>query len=177
MKTLVIYKSRSGFAKKYAEWIAGELQADLLVYSKVNPGMFAAYDAVVYGGGLYVGGINGVKLITGNMDKLEGKKVAVYASGATPPRPEAMDEVTGKNFTPEQLTKLKFFYLRGGFEYGRLGPVNRFLMQLLKFKIKWRKRTGKKLHPDEVGMLAAFEHPLDFTKRESVKPLVDYIRG
>ncbi len=30
MKTLVVYKSLSGFTKKYAGWIGEELQAELL---------------------------------------------------------------------------------------------------------------------------------------------------
>jgi len=177
MKTLVVYRSKSGFAKEYAEWIAEALQADLLEYAKVRADMFAAYDAVVYGGGLYVGGINGVKLIIDNMDKLEGKRLAVFASGATPPRKEALAEVTGKNFTPEQLIKIRFFYLRGGFDYSRLGILDKFLMVLLKLKIGIRKKTGKKLLPDELGMLEAFEKPMDFTKRKNIEALVEYIRG
>lgn len=34
MKIVVVYKSISGFTKKYAEWIAEELEADLLRLEK-----------------------------------------------------------------------------------------------------------------------------------------------
>ncbi|GEA31640.1 flavodoxin [Clostridium beijerinckii] len=37
MKTVVIYKSKTGFTKKYAKWIAEELSAD-------EKGMLAIYD-------------------------------------------------------------------------------------------------------------------------------------
>ena len=36
MKTVVIYKSRTGFTKKYAEWISEELSADIFDVSKVT---------------------------------------------------------------------------------------------------------------------------------------------
>ena len=36
MKTVVVYKSISGFTKKYAEWIAHELRADLLGAKKID---------------------------------------------------------------------------------------------------------------------------------------------
>jgi menaquinone-dependent protoporphyrinogen IX oxidase len=176
MKTVVIYRSKSGFVRKYAEWIAEELSADLIEHSKADASTFERYDAVVYGGGLYVGGINGVKIITSNMNRLEGKRVTVFASGATPPRTEALEEIVKKNFTPEQLKKLKFFYLRGGFDYGKLGFTDKALMLLMKSKLLLRKYVTKNMQPDEKGLLSAYDKPVDFTKRKNIKELVDYIR-
>ncbi|MFT5873622.1 MAG: hypothetical protein ACI8WT_002569 [Clostridium sp.] len=49
--------------------------------SKVNTNTLADYDTLIYGGGLYAVGINGVKLITKNLDKLKDKKVVVFATG------------------------------------------------------------------------------------------------
>jgi flavodoxin len=81
MKTVVIYKSKTGFTKKYAEWISEELSADIFDVSKVTINMLTAYDTVIYGGGLYAVGINGVKLITKNLDKLKDKKVVCLCYG------------------------------------------------------------------------------------------------
>lgn len=175
MKTVVIYKSKSGFAKKYAEWIAEELSADIFDASKVKIGDIGAYDNIVYGGGLYELGISGVKLITRNLDKLEGKKIAVFGTGATPPREQDIISVRDRNFTPEQLTKLRFFYLRGGFDFSKLPPIYKFLMLLLKLKIKMKKESRRV--PDEKGMLAAYDKPADFARRKNIEELVAYIRG
>ena len=60
--------------------------------------MLTAYDTVIYGGGLYAVGISGVKLITKNLDKLKYKKVVVFATGASPCREEAVNEVRNMNF-------------------------------------------------------------------------------
>jgi len=65
---------------------------------------------------------------------------------------------------------IKLFYLRGGFNYKKLGFVDKALMKLLKLKIK----SKKELTPDEKGMLSAYDKSVDFTKKENIKELVAY---
>jgi len=171
MRTVVVYKSKAGFAKQYAEWIAKELTADLFEASAVSINELTAYDTVIYGGGLYAVGINGVKLITKNLDKLKGKKVVVFATGASPGREEVINEVRNNNFTPEQQKQISFFYLRGGFDYNRLNTVDKLLMILL----KWRLRRKKQLTPDERGMLNAYDTPVNFTRKNHIDELISYV--
>jgi menaquinone-dependent protoporphyrinogen IX oxidase len=173
MKTIVIYKSKTGYVKKYAEWIAEELSADIFEASKIKADMMVDYDNIIYGGGLYAVGINGVKLITANLDKLKDKKLVVYASGATPPREADINAVRDKNFTADQQKYIRFFYLRGGFNYSKLNPVDKLLMTLLKLKLK----NKKNLDPDDIGMLAAYDKPLDFTSRKNIDELIEYVNS
>ncbi len=173
MKTIVIYRSKAGFAKKYAQWIAEELEADLLEASEADASKWAAYDTIVYGGGLYAAGINGVKLIKQNLDSLKGKKVIVYACGASPLRQGVINEVRNKNFTEEQQRMIRFYYLRGGFDYSRLRPLDKFLMTLLKRTLK-RKKVKT---PDERGMLESYDHPVDFTDRKNIAELIEYAKS
>lgn len=171
IKTIVIYKSRTGFVKKYAEWIAEELAADIFDASKITRNILAAYDNVIYGGSLHAVGINGVKLITKNLGMLKGKKVVVFATGATPPREEALSEVINKNFTSEQQKSIRFFYLRGGFDYNKLKLFDKILMTLL----KWKLNMKKELTPDERGMLSAYNTPVDFTNKKNIGEIISYV--
>ena len=173
MKTVVIYRSKTGFVKKYAEWIAKALDADLFPLDSFKPDQFAAYDAIVYGGGLYAGGINGIKFIKKHLALLKGKRIAVFATGATPARTETTNELRRINFTPEEQQQVQFFYLRGGFDYEKLGIVDKCLMALLRMKLKHKKIAG----PDERGMLAAYSKPVDFTQERLIQPLVRSIKG
>jgi len=144
--------------------------------STATPNSLTSYDAIVYGGGLYAGGINGVKLITENLHVLKGKRIAVFGSGAAPGRPDVLTEVCDQNFTPEQLQHLRYFYLRGGFNYNKLPLGQKVLMILLKWKMQWKKSRNMPLHGDEIGMLAAYDKPADFTRKQNITELIAYIR-
>ncbi len=173
MKTLLIYKSKSGFTKSYVNFISQELKCDVIENKHIKIDQIKNYDTIIYGGGLYVSGINGVKLITNNFSILKNKNIIVFFVGATPGREEEIEEVISHNFNDEQRKVIKFFYLRGGFDYKKLSFVNKILMLLLKLKIKMKKhKTG-----DEVGMLNAYSRPLDFTSKDKVLPLVEYIKS
>lgn len=172
MKTVVIYKSKTGFTRKYAEWIAEELSADIFEASKVNINTLNKYDTIIYGGSLYAVGIIGVTLIKRNINKLKDKKLVVFATGASPSRDNVINEVIDKNFTVDEQKNIKFFYLRGGFNYNKLKPFDKFLMKLLKWKIK--NKNHEALSADEIGMLAIYDKPVDFTDRNNIYKIITY---
>jgi menaquinone-dependent protoporphyrinogen IX oxidase len=173
MKTVVIYKSKTGFTKKYAEWISKDLAADIFDTSKANIDMLNTYDTVIYGGSLYAVGILGVKFITENLDKLKDKKLVVFATGASPWREEILNEVKNKNFTTEQQRSISFFYLRGGFDYSKLNLFDKFLMTLLRLKIK----SKKELTSDEKSLLSMYDKPVDLTMKKNIDEIITYVNS
>jgi len=84
MSTIVIYKSKYGATKLYAEWIGEALGCEVKDASKVKVSDLKNYDRIVYGGGLYAEVINGVTLITKNQEILKDKKIAVFTTAITP---------------------------------------------------------------------------------------------
>lgn len=169
--TIVVYRSTSGFTKKYAEWIAEELKADIFDAKKTDAETIAKYDVVIFGGSLHAVGINGLKLIKNHLPLFSGKKVIVYAVGASPQRENVLNEVKEHNFSPE-MADVALFYLQGGFNYSKLDFTNKVLMALFWVRLKLlRKRTS-----DEKGMLAAYSKPLDCTRKENIKPLIEYAK-
>lgn len=175
MKTVIIYKSKTGFTKKYAQWIAEALSADVFDVTKVDIDMIKQYDNIIYGGSLYAAGITGLKFITKNFDKLKDKKLVIFATGASPSSQRVIDEVVSKNFTSEQQKYIKFFYFRGGFDYKKLNFFDKFLMNLLKLKIK--SKAKDKLTKDEIGMLSIYDRPTDFSLRKNIDVIVSYLQG
>ncbi|HOW51091.1 MAG TPA: flavodoxin domain-containing protein [bacterium] len=173
MRTIVVYKSKTGFVRKYAEWIAYELGADLFDASEVSAAKLAEYDAIVYGGGLYAVGINGVGLIKKNLGLLAGKKIVVFGTGASTATDKVYAEVRDKNFTADELKVIRYFYLRGGFDFTRLPWYLKGVMNLM----KWGLQRKKERTAEEQGMLDAFDAPVDFTDKENIRELVAYIRA
>ena len=171
-KTAVVYRSKTGFTEKYARWLAEEVGADLLKADHVKLEDLLRYDAIVYGGGLYAGGINGVKRITKHSKELGDRRLIVFGVGASPCRPEVCEGVEKRNIPAELRGKIRFFLLRGGFDFKKCSAKDKMLMNLLKIKLKKAPDTDE----DAKGMLACYDHPADFTNREALKPLLACIR-
>jgi flavodoxin len=173
MKSVVIYKSISGFTKKYAEWISEEIKADIYNYRNINLDTMLKYDLIIYGGSLHAIGISGVNIIKKNLDALFDKKIIIFTTGASPSRDSVPIEVRDSNFTTEEQKQIRFYYFRGGFDFDKLDLKNKFLMKLMKWKIELKQNRT----PDEKGMLAAYSKPVDFTKKENIKELLEYVRS
>ena len=111
-RTVVVYRSISGFTKKYAEWIAEEVKADLFEAKEIRAEKLCAYDLIIFGGSLHAVGINGSKLLKKNLAQLVDKKIVVFAVGASPPKEGIVDEILKNNFSDEEQENIKLFYLR-----------------------------------------------------------------
>jgi menaquinone-dependent protoporphyrinogen IX oxidase len=173
MKKVVIYKSISGFTKKYAEWIAQELRADLLGVKKIDIDILLKYDTIIYGGSLHAVGISGANIIKNNLNELRDKNIIIFTTGASPPKESTISEVRDCNFSLEEQKQIQFYYFRGGFDFNKLNLINKILMTLF----KWRIQLKRDKTSDEKGMLAAYSKPVDFTKKENIKELLEYVRS
>lgn len=171
MKTIVVYKSKYGYTKRYAEWIAEELSCDIKENAAFSD--ISGYDMIICGGGCYAGTINGSKLITKNLARLSGKKLSLFAVGSSSGADKDIIPFWEKNLTVEQRQAVAHFYLRGGFDYSRLGSTDKLLMNMLKSHLK------KIKDPDEEtrGLLAAYDTPVDFTDNKRLKELLEYARN
>lgn len=174
MKSVVIYKSKSGYTKKYAQWLAEALQADLFEADKFKEEQFSSYDNVIYGGGIYAVGINGIKLIKDNLPSLKGKKVVVFASGLSPAREDVIKEIKDKNFSAKELEAISFFYMRGGFDTAKLKTLDGLAMKLMRRILK--RKDPAAMSEDDRGMLDAFEQPVDFTDIKNIEPILKAVK-
>lgn len=172
MKTIVIYKSKTGHTKQYAQWIAEELSADILPADKVSFQKLAEYDCIIFGGRLYAVGIDGLSLIKKNFEKLRGKRLIVFAVGASPVSETTQSTIRDANLSAQQQSAIKLFYFRGGFDYAALPFFDKTLMTLMKKMILSKQRKGKELSSDEAGMLELYDKATDFTKKEDLHDLI-----
>jgi menaquinone-dependent protoporphyrinogen IX oxidase len=171
-KTIVVYSSISGFTKKYAQWIGEQLNAEVITLKKFNAASAQSAEIVIYGGNLHAVGINGFKKFKKMTKNITNKTFAVFACGASPARKETLEHVVRHNFSEQDIVKFPFFYMRGGFDFGKLDFFNKLLMSLMKWKLSGKKNRT----PDEAGMLSAFDQPVDYSNVESIKDLVMYCR-
>ncbi|MBU1144981.1 MAG: flavodoxin domain-containing protein [Firmicutes bacterium] len=172
-KTVVLYRSKTGFARQYAKWISQDLHCDMFDAFKIKYEDLDKYHIIIYGAGLYAKGINGLKKMKKKFALLKDKNIIVFATGATLDQEEDIKNIQKSNFTEKEINTLKFFYLRGGFDYKRLSLKNKFMMTLLKMKI----RMQKHLTDNEESYLDAFQKPVDYTNKEYLMPLLEYVHS
>ena len=175
MKTIVLYKSISGFTEKYARWIAEDMDCECCSIDDLPSENPVDYDIIIFGGSLHAVGISGFKTLQKRFPDLINRTVYIFATGASPGREHIPGAVIDSNFTEAQKKAFRFYYFRGGFDFSKLNPVNRFIMSLMHIKIRLTKPS--KRTPDDIGMLSAFANPVDFTKRDRINELVRDLRA
>jgi len=170
-KIAVIYKSKYGTTKRYAEWIAEALNGTLMEASAVKPESLAAYDAVVYGGWLFAGNISGVKLVTQN----PCKNLVVFSVGLADPALMDFSAVVQKCIPADRSATTKVFHLRGGVDYTRLGFIQKSMLSMVKNSVE--KKPEAERSPEDSAILETYGKQADFTSKEAVEPLVAYVQS
>ncbi len=175
MNSIVIYKSKYGSTKTYAEWIAKELKCDVKEAKEIKADELCQYDNIIYGGGLYAEVINGVTLITKNGDKLKDKKIAVFTTGITPlDQRDYYDKlVIEKNFKKGVPENIKIFNFMGKMILSELTPVHRAALRTLKKIIQGKENPSEM----EKLLIELCDADGDFSDKNEINGLIDYIRG
>jgi menaquinone-dependent protoporphyrinogen IX oxidase len=167
---IVVYTSKYGTTKQYAAWIAEALDADLVEAKTVKPEMLRQYPVVVYGGGLYAGGIAGVKLVT----KAVCKNLVVFTVGLADPETTDYSAIIQRSFTPELARKTALFHLRGGMDYKKLGPVHSIMMSMMQGMI--RRKAPSEQNAENQEFLATYGKTVSFLDKKSIEPIVSHVR-
>lgn len=175
MNTIVIYKSKYGSTKDYAQWIAEELNCDCHDAKGIRADDLLKYDTIIYGGGLYAEIIAGVSLITKNIEKLKDKKLIVYTTGITPieVREYYDGEVLDKNFKPEIRQYIKVYNFLGKMILDELSVPHRTAIKMLK------KMMSAKVNPTDMEkmLIELCDADGDFTDRAAIAKLVEYAKN
>lgn len=179
MRILVTYASKYGTTKRYAQWIAEDLACDLRDSREVNAELLKSYDILIHGGGLYAGGLSGIQTIVKNYDAISNKRIILFSCGlADPEDPENVAHIEAgleKVLTPEMREKIRQFHLRGGIDYSRLGLTHKAMMAMLRTVML--KKGYDNLRSEDQMMLDTYGGTVDFNNRESLAPLLSYVRS
>lgn len=155
MRTLVIYYSKTGFAKRYAQWLEEDLACRCVPFSQRDSVDLAAYDKVVFGSSVHAGGIRKLGWFKKQLPRLRGKRLAVFFTGAMPPEEHTVEQCVAQNLTPEERRQVRAFYLWGGLNYEAMGPVDKWMMGVFRKML-----AGKKNPPQRTGWPPRWWPPL-----------------
>ena len=179
----VLYTSHYGFTARYADGIAQALSCPLFEQKQWKGRHFRAhlstFDTIIYGGGLYAGGVSGLKLFCKMYPLFADKKIILFTCGlADPGDPANRSHIRGvieKTLPPEMYKHAALFHLRGGIDYSRLHMVHKSMMAMLRHMLL--KRPSQELRSEDRQVLQTYGTFVDFTDLAAIRPLVSYALG
>ena len=168
---IIIYGSKYGSAKKYAEELARRTGFELAPYEET--GDINGYETIVYIGALYAGGVLGMKKTLGKLKNIAAKKIIIATVGLADPTDKENVENIRKSLV-RQLSKEVFesariFHLRGAIDYSRLNLKLKMMMALLVKKVK--SLPPEKQNAETRAMLETYGKQVDFIDFESLRQI------
>ena len=173
MKGIILYTSKYGATKRYADWLAEESGFDCIETKNAKIEDVIQYDAIILGGGIYASGISGLSFLKKNIGKLQGRKIIVFCDGASPFDEKAFQQIIDYNLKGP-LSGLPCFYCRGAWDMDRMNFADRNLCRLLQ-KVVAKKKPGD-YEVWEKALIEAGSKKCDWTDKAYIKPILDALR-
>ena len=171
MKTIILYGSQYGTTKRYAEKLAGLTDLPAVSYEKAPD--LAGCEQIVYLGGLYAGGVKGLKQTAKKFPA--GVRLILVTVGLADVQDkqnvENIRRSVRRQLPAEVLQNTAFFHLRGGIDYSRLNLTHKTMMKLLYNHA--RKLPPEKQTAETRAMIETFGTQVDFVDFASLRPIAD----
>ena len=171
---LIVYGSRYGSARRYAEELARRTGGEAVPYKEAR---HAGEDTLVYFGGVYAGGVKGLARTARRLHADTVARILVATVGLADPADEKnAQNLRGAVFAavPAPLHgKVQVLHLRGGIDYAKLSAPPRFLMKLL---YSAEKRTPPEKRGAEArAIVETYGKAVDFTDFSALDAIADRV--
>lgn len=159
---VVIFNSKTGFTKKYAEMIA--TQAGLSLYSTNELSRVPEREPVLFLGWISAGKIQGLKKV---ITRFDIKAVCACGTGR---KAEPDDKTLAKN---NNIIGTPFFYLRGGcLPLGQLKGPDKIAMSVFVKILKSQKVQSEAI----AESIENIEKGCNYVCEERIAPVIDWIK-
>ena len=169
MKTLILYGSQYGTTKRYADELSRLTGLPALSYEKAVD--LAGCEQIVYLGGLYAGGVKGLKQTARKFPA--GVRLILVTVGLADVQDEQNIEnirrSVRRQLPAEVLQNAALFHLRGGIDYSRLNLTHKAMMTLLYNHA--RKLPPEQQNAETRAMIETFGTKVDFVDVAALGPV------
>ncbi len=128
MKTLIIYQSKYGSTKQYAEWINQAVDSDITCIENAYRFDLNNYDIIVLGTWLHASHIMMREFIIEKWDEFKNKKIILFSTSGSPAI--YATEVVRKDLPPVILDNITYFPLGGRSKFKNLALSDRLKMRM-----------------------------------------------
>lgn len=170
---LLIYKSVTGFTKRYAQWIAEETGCTLSEYHKRMAEQMAPYDTVIFASRAHAGRIDGLPDIRRQFQQSGARRLILCVTGAMPGTAgNIIDDFWKQNLTEEEQKAIPHFYMPGGLCYERMPLTDRLIMKAAAAMIRRKKDKSDQDRQMEQAIRGSY----DISSKEFIRPLMAYLK-
>ena len=172
MKGIILYSSKYGATKRYAEWLADDTGFDCVETKNAKIGDVCTYDTIILGGGLFASRVAGISFLKKNIDKLSGKKIIVFCDGVSPYDEHYISQLVELNMKglPEGIPLV---YCRGIWNPKDLRFLDSKLCGMLRKALK--KKDPSEYEVWEKALVETGDELIDWTDKSYLKPILEMI--
>ena len=175
-RTLVIYHSKYGHTKKYAQWLSEALNAEMCESKNLKSNMLNGYATILFGSSLYAGKNKAAILLLKYFEQIKDKKVVLFTCGlgsvTNPIDIININKALDRVLTPEIRNKIKIFHVQGGIDYDNLSVLHKAMMKLLYVKIS--KKPENEPVDEDREFLATYGQKIDLSDKKMLAPMIQY---
>jgi hypothetical protein len=158
----IVYKSNTGFTKKYAELLSAETG---LPYYALSENRVKSGEPVIFMGWISAGKIKGYSKALKKYDVRAVAGVGLRAQDSA-----ALNELITQN----KISDVPAFYLRGGLDMNRLRGMNKFLLKMFYKMMSDKAKDGD---AEALEIVDAYRNNKDFVSLENLKEMLDWYRS
>lgn len=174
MKILIVYKSATGFTRKYAEIIGKALSCPVTDHRFVTAETLSEYDTVVFGSRAHAGMIDGYKKMREMFQKSRAGHLALFVTGATPNAAEEIIAAFWKqNLSADELSQIPHFYMQAGLCYERMSFADKMMMKAAAAMLKKKKDKSDSDRAFEKAISCSY----DISDEKYAEPLITFLRA
>lgn len=173
MEKIIVYGSKYGTTKSYANELSSKTGISCIEYTKVKS--LNDFSTVIYIGGLYAGGVLGLKKTLKKYPLSSDQKFICITVGLGDPKVQSNVEhiksSLAKQIPKEIFNHCECFHLRGGIEYEKLSKVHAIMMKALYNKVK--KLPKEKQSNETRELIETYNKNANFVDFTSLDKIID----
>ena len=172
MNQIIIYGSCYGTSQHYAKVLSQKTQIKAVSYDQIKD--LDGYNRIIYIGGLYAGGVKGLKQV---LPLIKTSLILATVGLADVKDHENIENICmslQRQIPADLYQKTTLFHLRGGINYQILNVKHKTMMALLYQKAK---RIPKEQQTADVkAMIETYHQKVDFYDESSLDPIIQMIK-
>ncbi len=170
MKTIVLYKSKYGHAKTYAEMIASRLEAKSYDIKDWKKAEIQKADLIIFGSGVYIGKINHIQKA---LRLFSDQQLVIFACGGELEDETTLARLKETNLTEPKYQDLPFFYLPGGMDLSKVKGLMKLMLSMIQSMLA--KKTNRT--EEEERFYQQFHQASYYVDARYIEPLVAFCQN